>query len=240
MVKYYKIALGVALSLIIFFWLKGFLVKKELDAQKEKYRVELIRSSELEKIADGYYQKVVADTLTQKELKRLAEELIDLKNRKPVSITKTVVQPVEIRKEVDSISIQKDSIFIADYYPNKINPFLTYTNRLSLNTETGVSNFNFNQITLSTVVTQKKDGLYQVDFKGPEFLKLKSLDIQTEPTETTSKDNWGTLIGVEYGQNLKNNTNIFEANIYQRYKKFYIGGSVSTNKDLKGGIKFEF
>lgn len=223
----------------IFWFQKNAAQKREFQAQQE-IRKERIKQDSLVKLSDGYYQKLVADTLTQKQLKDLAAEIVELKNRKPVSVTKTIVQPVRIEKETDSIGIENDSVYITDFYPNKDNPFLKYTNRFSLTSQKGISNFDFSAITLDQVVTKKENGLYQVDFKGPDFLELKSLDIQTEPMIEPVKDNWGTLIGVEYGKNLETDVNIFGINAYQRYKKFYFGGSVNTNSDLMGGIKFEF
>lgn len=163
-----------------------------------------------------------------------------MQNRKPVSVTRTIIQPVRIEKETDTIEREGDSIRIVDFYPDKLNPFLKYTNNFSLITNTGNSSFNFNPITLTQVVTEKDGGLYQIDFKTPDFLQVNSIDIQTTPMAPPPVDNWGTLIGIEYGKNLESQQNIFEINAYQRYKKFYFGGAVSTNKDVKGGIKFEF
>ena len=241
--KIYKILILALLIIIGILWFKNNQKEKKLFEESQKYRKEVIKKDSLEKVADGYYKKILADTLTQKELKRLAEDIVELKNRKPVSITKTIIQPVEIRKETDSITVERDSAFITDYYPNKTNPFLKYTNRFSLSTQKGNSNFDFNRITLTNVVTKKENGLYQVDFKGPDFLELKSLDIQTEPILEPVKDNWGTLIGVDYGTNLDkaaNLPNFVEFSVYQRYKKFYLGGGITSNKDVKGGLKFEF
>lgn len=227
------------LVVVALLWVKTNKINSELLKEKLKYKTEIIKNDSLQKINEGHYRKLVADTLTRKQLKDLIADVTELKNRKPISLTTTIIKPVEIRKETDQISVEKDSVFIEDYYPNKETSFLKYTNRFSLSTQKGLSNFSFNEITLKQVVTKKENGLYQVDFKGPDFLELKSLDIQTEPMSEPVKDNWGTLIGVEYGQNLENKTNIFEVNLYQRYKKIYVGASVSTNKDLKGGIKIE-
>lgn len=223
---------------VLYFQKKGA-EKREFQAKQET-RVQAIKSDSLKKVSDGYYQKLVADTLTQKQLKKLAAEITELKNRKPVSVTKTIIQPVRIEKEIDSVSSEGDSIFIEDHYPNKVSPFLRYTNRLSLTTLKGESAFTFNPISLSQVVTKKEDGLYQVDFKAPDFLEVKSLDIQTEPQLEPVKDNWGTLIGLEYGKNLDTNKQLLGINVYERYKKFYFGGSVTTNKDFMGGFKIEF
>lgn len=192
------------------------------------------------KVSNGFYQKIIADTLTKHQLKKLAEEITELKGRKPITITNTVIKPVYMDKPSDIVIVRNDSISITDYYPNKENPFLKYSNKTSLKTKKGRSTFDWKPIKLSQVTTKKDNGLYQVDFKGPDFLEVESLDIQTEPMAEPIKDNRGTLIGIEYGKNLGIEENIFEINVYQRYKKFYLGGAVSTDKDLKAGIKFEF
>jgi hypothetical protein len=238
-----KMLIALILILIVIsgvFWFQKRLAEKKVFQAQQELRVEKIAQDSLVKISDGYYQKLVADTLTGKQLKDLAEEIIELKNRKPIYVTKTIIQPVEVLKETDNITVEKDSVFIEDYYPSKEKPFLKYTNKFSLITEKGTSNFKFEPITLKEVVTEKEDGFYQIDFKGPDFLEVQSINIQTEPIIKYRADNWGTLIGVEYGKNLDTNLNMFEINAYQRYKKFYVGIAVSSNKDLKGGIKIEF
>lgn len=238
--KILKILIIVLGILAFTFWYqKGQAEKREFQTQQQ-LRKKTIAEDSIKKVSDGYYQKLVADTLTSKELKRLAERIVDLENREPVSVTKTVIQPVKIIKETDSITREGDSISITDFYPNKVNPFLKYTNNFSLVTNKGNSFFDWNPITLTEVVTKKNDGLYQIDFLAPEFIKVNSIDIQTEPMAKPIPDNWGTVIGIEYGKNLETKTNVFEINAYQRYKKIYFGGAISTNKDLKGGIKFEF
>jgi len=226
--------------LVAVLWIQKNTAQKKHFQTQQELKKSVIKSDSLVKLSDGYYAKLVADTLTRKQLKKLAADIVDLKNREPVSITTTIIQPVEVLKDTDSISVVKDSVFIKDFYPNKESPFLTYSNRFSLKTQKGLSNFVFDSITLRQVITKKENGLYRIDFKGPDFLEVKSLDIQTEPKIQLVKDNWGTLIGVEYGKSLEIDKSIFEVNVYQRYKKFYIGGAISSNNYLKGGIKFEF
>lgn len=225
------------------FWFQKRSAEKEAFRAQQEIRKKVIAEDSLVKLSNGYYQKLVADTLTKQQLVKLAADIVELKNRKPVSVTTTIIKPVEIIKETDNISVKQDSVFIKDFYPNKDNPFLKYSNRFSLKTQKGLSTFSFDTISLKQVVTKKENGLYQIDFKGPDFLELKSIDIQTEPIVEPVKDNWGTLIGVDYGTNLdkvKNIDNFVELSVYQRYKKFYLGVGVTTNKDVKGGIKIEF
>ena len=222
----------------VLWFMKNQAEKREFEANQE-IRKQIIAADSLVKLSDGYYQKLVADTLTKKELKKLAEKIVDLENRDPVSITKTIIQPVEIRKETDSILVEKDSVFISDFYPNKENPFLKYTNRFSLKTQKGESAFTFDTINLTQVVTKKKDGLYQVDFKGPDFLQLKSIDIQAEPMAPKEIDRVGFLFGVNYGKEMNTNMEFIEIDSYLRINKFYIGAGLNSKWDFKAGIKIE-
>lgn len=230
--------LGTALISILL-WIQNTRMKNKLQAAKSEARTYQIEKDALVYLQDGLYKKLVADTLTRKELEKLAKEVVDLKNRKPISITRTIIQPEKIIKETDSIIRKGDSIFIEDYYPQKEDYFLKYTNRLSIENKKGQSNFDWGDIELKQVVSKKPNGLYRVDFKGPDFLKLKSLDIQTEPEKIIEKDRLGILVGAEYGKNLTTDQQFFEANLYQRINKFYIGGSVNTNLDFSAGIKVE-
>lgn len=225
---------------LVILWTKNEKIKKQKFLMQLEARKTKLSSDSLLIISEGHYQKLVADSLEIGELKSIIDSVIDLNGRTPKTITKTVIKPIEIIKYVDSTRIKNDSIFITDYYPDKETSFLKYTNRTSLATQKGKSKFNFSPITLNHIVSKKNNGFYTVDFVGPEFIEVESLDMQAEYLPAEEKDNWGTLIGVEYGQNLENQTNIFEINAYQRYKKFYFGGAVSTNKDLKAGIKIEF
>lgn len=238
--KIIKIVVIASIILLGVLGLKNKQIETELFKERQKHKKEIIRNDSLQFVMRGHYRKMVADTLTRKQLRVLAEEITELKNRKPIYVTKTIIQPIEVLKETDGITVHKDSVFIEDFYPNKESPFLKYTNKLSTKTERGISNFKFEPIALEKVVTEKEGGLYQIDFKGPDFIEVKSIDIQTEPILKHKEDNWGTLIGVEYGKSLDTDLNVFEINAYQRYKKFYAGIAVNTNNDLKLGVKVEF
>ena len=219
------------------------LIANKIQKRKtEKAQIELrtykIRGDSLQKLSDGFYRKLLADTLTQKQLNKLAQEVTDLKNRKPIIVEKTIIRPEYIEKEIDGIYVDNDSISIVDYYPQKENPFLEYTNKFSITTQKGNSQFKFNPIELNKVVTEK-DGLYTVDFKGPEWLQVESLDIQARPLAPEKKDRFGILFGVDYGKNLNTNQNIIGIDSYIRFNKFYLGGGINSQGDLKGGIKIE-
>lgn len=242
MSKKIQISLIAILTVVIaILWVQKNQAYKEAFQSKQEMRKGVIYRDSLVKLADGYYQKLVADTLTRSQLNELARQIVDIKKLQPVSVTTTVIKPINVVKETNEVKVSEDSISIQDFYPNKDNPFLTYKNKLSLTTQSGVSTFDFNEITLKEVISKKENGLYQVDFKGPPFIQVKSINIQTEPIEKEVKDKKGVLIGLSYGTNLdsKESSNFVELNVYQRYNKFYIGGGVDTNKNVKGGVKIE-
>lgn len=237
--KIYKILSIVMIIAGIILLLQRNRAQAKLQQSQQELRKEKIYSNKLLKVSDGYYQKFIADTLTKAELRRITKELIDIKNRKPISVTNTIIQPKEVIKETDYIDVVEDSIFIEDYYPNKSIGFLKYTNRLSIKSKKGFSKFKFDTISINQVVTKRSDGIYQVDFIGPEFLDLKSISIQAEPMESQEPDNTGLLLGVEYGKNINNDRSFIGADAYFRFKKFYIGIGANTNTDVKAGIKIE-
>jgi len=177
--------------------------------------------------------------LTKSQIKKLTNEIIDLKKEKPLVVEKIVLVPKYIEKKVDSVEVTKDSIHIQDFYPNKKNYFVSYSNSTSVLEQQGKSKFKFQPITIDKVVSDKGLGLYRVDFKVPDWLKVESIDIQTEPVIKKEVDKWGTIIGVEYGKNLDTNNKVLDVSLYKRYKKIYLGCSVSSNKDLKAGLKIE-
>jgi hypothetical protein len=237
--KIYIGIITVLLLLVAIFYIQKEHGKSKLFKTEQNLRVTKIRHDSIVKIADGQYQKLVADTLTKVQLKNLAYKYIALKKREPVSVTTIEAGPKSLQKRTDKVEIKEDSLFIEDYYPDKLKPFLKYTNNISLKTKLGNSNFKFSTIKITQVVTKKENGLYQIDFIAPDFLDVKSIDVQSEPMAKEKKDNWGTLIGVDYGKNLESQRNIFGINIYKRYKKFYIGASIDSDKIVRGGIKIE-
>ena len=81
--------------------------------------------------------------------------------------------------------------------------------------------------------------MYTIDFKGPEWLTVESLDIQAKPLAPEKRDRFGILFGVDYGKNLSNDNQFIEVNSYLRLNKFYLGGGINSQGDIKGGIKIE-
>ena len=183
----------------------------------------------------------MADTLDKKELHKLAAKIVDLEGREPVIINQTIIKPEDRETTISEIEIKEDSIFVEDYYPNKENPFITYNNKLSTTTSTGIGKFSFTGITLTAVITETDKGIFEADIKVPDFINITKVDIHSKPLDNKKKkkDNFGILIGSNYGKDIKQNKNFIDLNSYVRYKKFYLGGGFNTKGDIRFGGKLE-
>lgn len=235
-----KWVLIVLVAMIAILLVRGEIQKKKLEKTQLEVRKWKIKQDSLLKLSDGYYRKLVADTLTKNQLKKLAEDIIELKGRKPVVVQNVTFVPKEVEKLIDDVVVKNDTAYIEDYYPSKESPFLKYTNKFSISNQKGFSKFKFNPVDLAIVLTQRDDGIFEADIKGPEFLNFTNVDIQAIPLTPPSKDNFGWLFGVGYGKDFNTNENFFDIDIYARIKRFYIGGGVTTSGMAKGGIKIEF
>ena len=110
-----KLLTIVLIGLAILLTFKGvtWYYSEQLEDSRIALRKELIKNSKLEKIEEGLYTKLVADTLKIKELRRLNDSLgLEVKN--PKIITKVVFVPKEIEKAVDSIVVTDSIISIVD------------------------------------------------------------------------------------------------------------------------------
>ena len=246
---------------IIISWIIIQKKQQQIQNTQLELRKEIIRKDALQELSDGYYRRIISDTLSEKQIEKLSKEIIKLKNRKPKVITKIVSEIKEVEKTTDSISKNKDSINIIDYYPNKNNPFIKYTNKFSLDSLKGVSKFSFpNKLTITGVILEREDGIFELDLKTPEFIEVKNIDIQALPMIPKKQDNWGHLVGLNYGKlffqravdvnenastdleinGIRNEWSFVEGSYYLRYKKFYIGVEVNTLQSYSTGIKVEF
>lgn len=229
------------------FWYINSLKGDIFDAQQET-RKEKIKNNELVKAADGYYRTLVADTLKDKELAKIAEKVlgenIDLKNevkRKAKIVQQLELKIKDLQKPIDEVIVEGDTLSISDFYPNKDNPFVTYSNKISLTDKKGNATWSFGKIEVSIVIFQRADNLFEADVKVPEWIELGKVDIQATPLEPPKIDNFGFLIGGGYGKDFRTGgTDFIRLNGGIRYKKVYISLGASSNSTADIGINFEF
>lgn len=176
----------------------SLVIIQKMSVENEKARKEyILRNNTLQKISDKQSRKLIADSLTKREMKKHIDSLeIDLKTK-----PKIVIQP-EIRfrdeeKKPDTVFIDKDNVRIVDYYPNKVEPFVKYSFRDS------IGKFSFYPIKIAIVVSERKDGIWQVDTKMPEYVEVTDIKAVALPIK-----------------------------VEKSYKQpFYLGGGVMFNKD---------
>lgn len=233
----------VFIIVLILLFMSGFFVSKHFsDKSKEKIkrelRIERIKNDSIKKVAEGHYSKLIADTLTKKQLKKRVKEL-EFKIENPIETGLIVLDFDE--KETNTKGVKKDSIIkIEDYYPSKENPFIIYNASISTFDYTTRGIFQIKNLELLTAKGTNKDGTTSFGLKVPKYITVSSLDIQSKNNYQPKRSNFGYLLG---GQLLMDyNTNEVHAgvNFGVRYKKTYLTIGTTTNKTIQTGLTFEF
>lgn len=215
---------------------------KVKDRLKAELHAQILRGDKLKQISDTQYEKLVADTLTKKQLKHVVDSLGMVVNN-PLIVTKIVYQQKTVEKNVDGVIVKDGIVNVEDYYPSKEKQTIKYTSKIDLKTTKGTSKFEFKPQSMDLVVSQEPNGFWKATFKtDSEFVSINSVDVLALPSVTKEviTNNWGTLGGVKYNTSMGNNTNNLEVLGGVRYKKINIIGSASTNKELGVGLIIEF
>lgn len=231
------------LIILVLFFISGFFVSKYFsDKSKEKIkrelRIERIKNDSIKKVSDGHYSKLVADTLTKRQLKKRVKEL-EFKIENPIETGVIVLDFDE--KETNIQGEKKDSIIsITDYYPSKEDPFITYSASINTFDYTTRGIFQIKSLELLTAKGISKDNTTEFNIKVPKFATVSSLDIQSRENYVPKKDDFGYLLG---GQAVMDyNTKEVHAgiNFGIRYKKTYLTVGTTTNNTIQTGLTFEF
>jgi len=239
---------NIIISLIIIILLLlggGFLYINSLknnisDLQFANRKLEISKDS-LVQVNDTQFRKLVADTLTKKQLRKKIDSLgFELDNVEPKIVYQIKYVPKEIEKPTDEVVVEEDTVKIDSYYPQKENYFMRYQNTISLKDGVGLEKWTPKPISLSGVISQRDDGIWTADFQTPDWLDIESVDIEAVPLDIPKKDRFGWLIGASYGKDFQNNTEYLRLSTGIRVDKFYIDVGASTNSTIDGGIKYEF
>ena len=221
-------------------WIYINSLKQDIADAELSARIEKLRADKLEIISTTQARKLVADSLTQKQLNQRVKELGIELDAKPKIVWKTKFIIKEVEKEVDSVKVDSNSLEVIDYYPAKENYFIRYQNKIDLINGKGNSKWNFKPIVISGAISKRDDGIYQVDFVHPDFLQIDSIDIEATPLDTPKPDNFGVLFGASYGKDFKDDTSYLRLSGGLRFKRFYIDVGGGTNSTIDGGVKYEF
>lgn len=241
-----KYVYGFIILLVLSIAYYGYNVYTNLIKEKEKVKLEnrvlKLKNDSIRKIETGYYRRLVADTATKKELKDKIKDLdFQLENREPITLTEYIFIPIS--KEGDAEVAIKDSIVdIKDFYPEKENPFIEYTNRLNINSKSSESNFKLNPIEIRILLTQKEDGMFEQDIQLPDFLEISKLDIESVPLYNKISNDKGRLfIGVNAGYDFNNNSPYGRGSLmYKINDALYLETGLMTTEMMDIGFKINF
>lgn len=227
------VSIGVVLLVLTVFKLTQVYYKNLLDEEAQKVRVERIKTSKLEKVAEGQYQKLIADTLTIKQLKEKVDSL-KIESDNPRIVEKLVLDFPKVDKPVDKV-IKTDSIItVEDSYPNKKSPFVKYNFSLNLSTRESSGKFTLSKIPINIVVSEKIGNVHKADIIAPDFIVIDDFTFQSLPMKREEPDNFGWLAGAGMFNNAVEQRSGLRLTGGIRYKKIYLLGSVQTN--LTAGV----
>ena len=228
---------------LILFFISGFFVSRHFsnkakDGLKRELRVERIKNDSIRKISEGHYSKLVADTLTKRQLREKVKEL-EFKIKNPTEVGQITLSFDKTKTE--GVAVKKDSLIkITDYYPNEKSPFITYNAVINTFDYSTRGSFYIRNLELQTAKGINRDGTTSFEIKLPQYINVSSLDIQSQNTFQPRRSNFGYLLG---GQAVMDyNTNEIHAgvNFGVRYKKTYLTIGTTTNNTIQTGLTFEF
>jgi hypothetical protein len=228
----------------LFAFLTFFITKCNSDRQTEELRAELhkneIKMDTLRKISDTQYEKLVADTVTKRDMIKILKQMeLDIKN--PKIITRIEYKQKDVEKDIDHLTVENDSVHIEDYYPSKEKQTLKYTGDVNLTTKKGRGKFEFKPQKLDLVISETDKGMWKATLKTDnEFVEVNSLDVQTLPVTIEKQKNWKYFCGAKYNTNSNKTNKNYEIIGGFRYKKLNLLGSINTNTQLGIGLMLDF
>jgi hypothetical protein len=197
-----KILLFVILALMGYNTVKDYFFPD--NSEFEKIRKELVTTSELVKLKDGRYEKLLNDYNSSKELlkdlKNSNQSLYrDIKksNEKVVAVTRALIgfkdklDSLSLNKPIEDIIRDKDTLDF--FYPNKTSPLITHSLLFTSNI-TAESYWKFKPTPLDLVITETKKGIFKTNIGVNPYVSISSLEVKTIPFET-EKSNFGWAYG---------------------------------------------
>jgi hypothetical protein len=180
-------------------------------SEYDRLRREIITSSELVKLTEGRYEKLLNDYNSEKDLlKQLKEsnkllyENVRKSNEKVIAVTRTMLG---FKKKIDSIILNKplsesikDKDTLEFYYPTRTSPLIKHS-LLFTSDLTAESYWDFTPTPLDLVITETERGIYKANIGSNPYVKISSLDVDTLPFETKKdKDGWSYGAGIWRGE----------------------------------------
>jgi hypothetical protein len=241
--KWIQFGLVIVILLLLLFAVTQFIQARKYKNRSIQFKTEMLLADSVKIIADGQYQKLVNDVNSQKQLngelnvqnKDLAQQL--KKDKKdPIIITKIVYS---LEKQIDTFIVDNTTPFFEDHYPNKEDWFINYQlHTITDSLKIGV--WDFTDLTVDLVISEKSKGLYVADIKGPSFLKVKELEVKSLPLEHIKPDKFGWIVGGGGSYSFTTNRPTIHLSGGIRIKKVSLIINGSTNTSIGGTVLTEF
>lgn len=209
--------------------------KTIVDKYETELRKEKLKRDTLQKINEGLYSKLIADTLKKKELEKEIKEL-GIKLKEALAVGEIELQPETIIKEViDTVYIDslKRTAYIKDFYPDKEEVFVEYSANIDIEKGTTSSRWEFRPIPINIVMGYNDKNELVVLSKVPEYIKINNLSLQSRPQEKTKKKTFGWITGVGAGIDLDNKYKYLTLNTGIRISKSYLMIGAGTNNNIQ-------
>ncbi|MAX51588.1 MAG: hypothetical protein CMH22_06370 [Methylophaga sp.] len=228
------------LILVAWFAIDEYFDKKKLEKAQIELRTTKIKNDTLVQINDRQYTKLVADTLTEKQLRKKIDSFgIVVKN--PVLAQEIKYIPITVEKPVEKLVKTDTTITAIDYYPKQENYFAKHTTVFKTKDLTATGKFEFQETSIKLVVSENEDGTYRATSDLPKYFNVTSIDVQSQPLVPTQKDRFGFIVGGSLGKEMGAGTEVdfFRLNAGIRFNKVYLMSGVSSDGQLDVGINIE-
>lgn len=162
-------------------------------------------------------------------------EKIERQNQRIVSLSEITVQPLTKTDTVfvDQILYKEGVTKFTDYYPSAETPFITYDFDSRINKST----WEFSDLNLGVVVTENRVGTYTAQVDGPEWIRIKDVEVNSLPFVSEQPKTVGFNLGGMMGYNLETKAPFLGLNTGLRVKKDLYQFGVTTNKDVYLGYQ---
>lgn len=235
---------AIIVGLIIMLLLKGCEGNNK-DAMTDSLKKEIVAKDKIYQEQNGSYHKLVNTFNSERDLKEELRiqnvnilETVKAQNEKILSLTNAMITfatktdnniPVTVTKDQTG----KDVLNFVTRYPDKIGEpnFITYTGNIRTSDEKLSGEWTFDKLKFAVILTEQKDGLWATRIKGPDFLKVDSITVNSLPKEQiASTKNFFLLAGGGVKTELGMSNVIIGLNGGIEYKKNIGYLELNTNK----------
>lgn len=241
--------------LVLFIQIRSCRKLNEKQKLIENYKLELIKSDSLREESDGVNKRLVNNLNTEKELRdklknenKILYKNVRNSNSRILSLTSLVATLKSKRDTVylDSSNVLEKEINFSSFYPKKDSWFIEYSGKYIFSNNSLISSWDFKELKIDLVLTEKTKGIWETSLIGPEFLSINSLKVNSLPEEKFNsvyspkiRAKWGVGINTDFRSEFgKTDLKLMLGFEFGKNKQIVLEGI--TNKTVGIGLMFDF